>query len=483
VNSHNNNEQDNASTPHYDFGQLPPVLRENVMRMGWEKPMPVQSAVVPVMLDGKDLIVQSRTGSGKTGAFMLPILSDIEPRRAETQALILVPTRELAEQVRRVVEALSVGTGVRSVAVYGGVGYGPQIEALRNGAQIIVATPGRLLDHLMRDRASLSRLKCLIFDEADEMLSMGFFDSIVRIMAFVPERRQTALFSATIPPGVAKIARKFIKEPVHISLSGDARHVEEVDHIYYVVDPMRKDRSLLKIIEMENPEAALIFCNTKHEVEYLATFLQNFGYDADYISGDLNQRKREQVMKRIREGTLRFLVATDLAARGIDISELGYVIVYDLPPAHDDYIHRAGRTGRAGEGGLAISLVSYLEEYELKKRGETNKLPLIKRELPTDEELQARVSERLMVMLEEKYRALPNSIKERLLRFIPATKAMIAEEDEINLIAMMFDVFYQEILHKPLYTHETQMERDTERRERRTPESNRNSRVSRRRRH
>ena len=412
--------------------------------------MPVQSMVIPILLEGKDLIVQSRTGSGKTGAFLLPIIMKIDSSRLEVQSLVLVPTRELADQVSRVAKELTANTGVRSVAIYGGVGYGPQIDALRSGSQIIVATPGRLLDHLYRNRVSLARLRYLIFDEADEMLSMGFFDSIVKIMAFVPERIQIALFSATIPPGVAKLAKRFIHNPVHISLSGDLTHVEEVDHVYYIVDPMRKDRSLLKIIEMENPEAALIFCNTKSEVEYLAKFLQNFGYDADFISGDLSQSKRDQVMKRIREGKLRFLVATDLAARGIDISELGYVIVYDLPPAHDDYIHRAGRTGRAGEGGLAISLVSYIEEVDLKKRAEQNKLNLIKRELPTEEEIQTRVSERLLVMLEEKYMNLPNSIKERLKRFIPLAKTLAnGGEDEVNLAAMLFDSFYQESLHKP----------------------------------
>lgn len=445
----NEKEKEKIKEISFCFEDLPPILRENIKKLGWIKPMPVQSKVAPILLDKKDLIVQSRTGSGKTGAFMIPILLQIESNKSDTQAIILVPTRELAMQVGEVASALAENTGIRCVSIYGGVSYRSQIEAIRKGAHVIVATPGRLLDHLMNRRISLKSLSHLIFDEADEMLSMGFYDSIIRIMSYIPEKRITALFSATIPPGVAKLAKKFIHNPVHISLSGDVRHVEEVDHVYYIVDPMRKDRSLLKIIEMENPEAALIFCNTKSEVEYLAKFLQNFGYDADYLSGDLSQSKRDEVMRKIREGKLRFLVATDVAARGIDISELGYVIVYDLPPAHDDYIHRAGRTGRAGEGGLAISLVSYIEEVDLKKRAEQNKLSLIKRELPTDEELQARVSERLVAMLEQKYISLSNSVKERLKRFVPLAQNLAKEdESEINIIAMLFDLYYQDILHK-----------------------------------
>lgn len=446
----------------FTFENLPPSIRANVDRQGWKEPLPVQQQVIPLLLDGKDVVVQSRTGSGKTGAFGLPLCLKVDPRRDEVQGLVLVPTRELAEQVYGVLKALSKDTGIRSVAVYGGVGYGPQIEAFKDKVHIIVATPGRMIDHLMSRRVTLSHVRHLVLDEADEMLSMGFYNSMIKILSYIPEKRQTSLFSATIPPGVASLSTRFTRNPETISLSSDIMHVEEVDHVYYVSDAMYKDRALLKIIEMENPEAALIFCNTKKEVEYLGTFLRNFGYDGDYLSGDLSQAERDKVMTKIRKGRLRFLVATDVAARGIDISELGYVILYNLPQAHDHYIHRAGRTGRAGEGGIAISLVAPLEEPELKKRARHFELTLIKKELPTDEEVEKKVSERLRVMIEEKYRTLPNLEKERLGRFVSLARTFQESGEAVDIVAMLFDRFYQETLHAPLYPREEESVKSTE---------------------
>jgi len=280
--------------PSFQISELPDALRKNVERQGWKSLMPVQEKVIPILMEGKDLVVQSRTGSGKTAAFALPILMRIDPRREDVQGLILTPTRELAEQVHGVVRDLAEGLGLRSVAVYGGVGYGPQIEAFHQKVHIIVGTPGRIIDHLSSNRFSLANLRFLVLDEADEMLSMGFFPSIRRILAFLRGKVQTALFSATVPPGVAALASRFTREPETLSLSSDLLHVEEVDHIYYVVDGMYKDRTLLKLIEMDNPQAALIFCNTKKEVEYLGVFLQNFGYDGAYLSSDLSQAEPAQ---------------------------------------------------------------------------------------------------------------------------------------------------------------------------------------------
>jgi len=434
--------------------------------------MPVQERVIPLLLDKRDVVVESRTGSGKTAAFALPLCRLVDPQRDHVQGLILVPTRELADQVHGVVKELICDSGIRSVAVYGGSAYGPQIEAFKQKVHIIVATPGRMIDHLEAGRVSLKRLRCFVLDEADEMLSMGFYKSMVKILNFVPEKRITALFSATISPGVANLARRFTRSPEPVSLSGDIQHVEEVDHVYYVVNPMYKDRALLKIIEMDNLESALIFCNTKREVEYLGVFFQNFGYDGDFISSDLSQAERTRVMTRVRAGQLRFLVATDVAARGIDISDLGYVILYNLPQAQEHYIHRAGRTGRAGESGIAISLVSIIEEIELKKRAERHGIKLIKKELPTEEELEKKVALRVRVMLEERYRNMSNLEKERLRRFFPLARSMAdahngeeiagqsvegddaGETEAIRIMAMLFDQFYQETLHKPLYPRE-----------------------------
>ena len=448
--------------PTFNFEDLPPHILKNVERLGWNTPMPVQEQVIPYLLDGRDVVVQSRTGSGKTGAFALPLCLSVDPLKDEVQALVLVPTRELAEQVYGVFEELLRDTGIRCVAIYGGVSYGPQIEAFNEKVHIIVATPGRMIDHLNGRRVSLSSLSHLVLDEADEMLSMGFYESMIKILHQVPRRRQTCLFSATIPRGVASLSKHFTHKPEMISLSTDSLHVEEVNHIYYVVDPMDKDRALLKIIEMENPEAALIFCNTKKEVEYLGTFLKNFGYDGDYLSGDLSQAARKKIMNRVHAGRLRFLVATDVAARGIDISELGYVILYNLPQAHEDYIHRAGRTGRGGGDGIAISLVSPMEEGELKTRAQRFGLTPVKKALPTDEEVEKKVAERLRVMLEEKYRNVSNLERERLRRFLPLSRMFLENGEAVDIIAMLFDRFYQETLHIPLYPKDDEPEKSSE---------------------
>jgi ATP-dependent RNA helicase DeaD len=450
----NPDRQESNGHDSFRFSDLPAALQKNVERLGWKAPMPVQESIIPLLIDGRDVVVQSRTGSGKTGAFGIPMCMRADADRDDVQGLILVPTRELAEQVFGVVQELTKGLGLRSVAVYGGVGYGPQIEAFRKHVHLVVGTPGRIIDHLTSRRLSLSRLRMLVLDEADEMLSMGFYQSIMKILDFLPKRVQTALLSATLPRGVVNMARQFTHDPETVELSSDILHVEEVEHIYYVEKAMYKDRALLKIIEMENPEAALIFCNTKKEVEYLATFLQNFGYDGAFLSSDLAQSERKKVMDRIRQGQLRFLVATDVAARGIDISDLSLVVLYSLPQAHDHYIHRAGRTGRAGESGRAISLVSLMEEIELKKRAKWHGLQLIKKELPTDEEVEGRVAERLRVMLEEKYRELSQLKRERLRRFIPFFKKLAEMEDMEEVAAMLFDQFYQETLHKPLFVQE-----------------------------
>jgi ATP-dependent RNA helicase DeaD len=459
--------EDKAREPErklFSFDELPERIRKNVASIGWTAPLTVQEVVAPFLFEGRDVVVQSRTGSGKTGAFLLPICKLVDTRRDSVQALVLVPTRELAEQVHGVLRDLAEGTGIRSVAVYGGVGYGPQLDAFQKKVHVIVATPGRMIDHLMSGRVSLAHLRMLVLDEADEMLSMGFYQSMTKILSYVSDKHQTTLFSATISPAVARMAKRFTHNPEPITLSSDVMHVEEVDHVYYVVDSMYKDRAVLKIIEMENHEAALIFCNTKREVEYLGTFLRSFGYDGDYISGDLSQTERERVMTRIRDGKLRFLVATDVAARGIDISELGCVFLYNLPQAHENYIHRAGRTGRAGSGGLAISLVSIMEEIELKKRADRYGISLEKKELPTDEELEQKVAKRLTVMLEERYRGLSNLERERLQRFLPLARKQTEGErkedkddvtsDRDRVVAMLFDQFYQETLHKPLYPRE-----------------------------
>jgi ATP-dependent RNA helicase DeaD len=437
--------------PTITVDQLPPHIAEAAQRAGWTTLMPVQVRAIPYLLDGQDVMIQARTGSGKTGAFLLPMLERLDPSKAACQALILVPTRELAHQVWHEAEVLCGNSGLRTVAVYGGVGYGPQIDALKAGAHIVVGTPGRILDHLLKRTLVLDALQILIFDEADRMLSMGFYPDMREIQSYLPDRRINAcMFSATFPPQVMRTAHQFMNNPEFVTLSSGHVHVAETAHVSYIVPDMGRERSLVRIIEVENPESAIIFCNTKVNVHFVAVVLQRFGYDADELSADLSQADRERVLDRVRQGTLRFLVATDVAARGLDIPELSHVIQYEPPEDVENYIHRAGRTGRAGATGVAISLVSRVDKGVLDRAVKQYKLPIIERALPTEDEVQAVVSERLTALLEAKLRERDKLQGERSQRFIPLARALAESEDELPIITMLLDDYYQQALHAPV---------------------------------
>jgi len=410
--------------------------------------MPVQARAIPYLLAKRDMMIQARTGSGKTGAFLLPMLERLDPNRNECLALILVPTRELAKQVSQVAATAFSETGLRNVAVYGGVGYGPQIDALKHGAQIVVGTPGRVLDHLLKRTFSLDNLKMLIFDEADRMLSMGFYPDMREMQRYLPKRPvNTCMFSATFPYSVMRTAREFIKEPEFITLSSDHIHVTEVEHIYYKVPGMDKDRSLIRLIEVENPENALIFCNTKDRVHYVAVVLQRFGYDADEISSALSQSQRERVLERVRKGTLRFLIATDVAARGLDLPELSHVIQYEPPDETENYIHRAGRTGRAGGTGVAITLVNSMEKVMLDRIAKQYEIELEERTIPSDEDVAVVVAERLTALLEARLRNRDKLQSERSQRFTALARELADHEEELPIITMLLDDYYQKLLH------------------------------------
>lgn len=410
--------------------------------------MPVQAKTIPYILARRDMMIQSRTGSGKTGAYLLPILQRIRVDQPNCQALILVPTRELALQVFKDAELLGGATGVRSVAVYGGTGYGAQLEAFKKGAHIVVGTPGRVLDHLLRRSLLLDQLQFLIFDEADRLLSMGFYPDMKRVQSYLPERRiSTYMFSATFPPPVLRLAQQFLKNPGFINLSSDHIHVTDTEHVFYNVPRMDKDRSLIRIIEMENPSSTIIFCNTRERVHYACTILQRYGYDADELSSDLSQADRERVMRRIRNNELRFLVATDVASRGIDIPDLSHVILYEPPEDPEDYIHRAGRTGRAGASGVAISLVNTLERPELQKISRIFKIEFEERTLPTDEEVQQIVSERATALLEANLRSRDRLQIERMHRFSGLAQSLAQSEEDLDVLTMLLDDFYQSTFH------------------------------------
>jgi len=433
--------------PPVGLADLPAVMQAAAARAGWTELVPVQARAIPYLRSGRDIMVQSKTGSGKTGAFILPILEQVDPQKACCQALVLVPTRELCQQVTQQAELLGAGSGMRVISVYGGVGYGPQLDAFRLGAHLVVGTPGRLLDHLLRGSLKLDGLRVLIFDEADRLMSMGFYPDMREIAGYLPRHRTAFMFSATFPPGVQKLAGQFLRQPGFLSLSRDAVHALEIEHYLYEMPAMDKDRALVRIIELENPDSAIIFCNTKMRVNYVATVLQRFGYDADQLSADLSQVAREKVLARLRDHSLRFLVATDLAARGLDIVNLSHIFNYETPEDPEAYIHRTGRTGRAGASGIAISLVSFMEKTNLQLIARRFKIHLEERPLPTPQDVEAMVAQRLTALLEAKLRHRDRLQVERMQRFQPLARGLAESEEGLALLTMLLDDHYQQSLH------------------------------------
>ena len=381
---------DGTPPPTFDALPLSSELRRAIDDLGYVHPTPVQRAVFEQASRGRDLVVQARTGTGKTAAFGLPLVDAIVRRKeANVQALVLCPTRELALQVTRELESLAKYRGTRVVAVYGGAPMPRQIDQIRAGAQILVGTPGRVLDHLGRRTLDPSAIRAVVLDESDEMLSMGFLPQINEIFSHLPESRQTLLFSATLPADIRRMAETRLRSAEFITLSGDHIGALEIQHFVYL---SRGDKlgELVQVIETENPESAIIFCNTRDETKRVAAELGQQGYAADWLNADLPQNDRERVMAATREGKLRFLVCTDVASRGIDISHLTHVINYDFPESAESYVHRTGRTGRAGRTGNAISLIEPSDIGNLYILRLTYKLKPIERQLPSASERKTR---------------------------------------------------------------------------------------------
>ena len=440
-------EPENA-LPEVSLADLPQLLQTACAKAGWNSLMPVQSRALPYLLEGRDLMVQSRTGSGKTGTYLLPLMARLNPAMPAVQALILVPTRELAVQVEQEAKTLFKGSGFTVAAVYGGVGYGKQMDALRQGVSVVVGTPGRVLDHLLRRTLNLDHISALIFDEADRMLSIGFYPDMKEIQRYLPETSIHAmLFSATYPPHVLKLAGEFLTDPQMLSLSTTQIHVAEVQHLYCECKSMEKDRTLIKILEVENPASAIIFCNTKATVHFVTAVLQGFGFNADELSADLSQSRREDVLSRLRKGTIRFLVATDVAARGSDIPELSHVFLYEPPDDRESYIHRAGRTGRAGAAGVVISLVDIMEKMELQRIAKYFKVPLTQHMAPTDEEVAHAVGMRVTALLEARFRQLNGLERERMKRFEPLVQSIAEDPEQRHLLTLLLDDCYQKSLN------------------------------------
>jgi len=346
---------------------LSPVMLAALKEAEYLEPTPIQAGLIPRALAGVDLMGQAQTGTGKTAAFCIPILETIEPRsqRAEPQALVLVPTRELAVQVRDECVKLSVGRDVRTVGVYGGKPIRQQVEHLRRGAEIVVGTPGRVIDLIGRGSLMLGQLRIVVLDEADRMLDIGFRPDIEKILRRCPQSRQSLLLSATIPPSVKRLAERYMREPEMVDFSAKDLAVETIEQFYFTVDPERKFDLLVKLLEREEPRQAIVFCRTKRGTDKVCRRLAALRKGVDTIHGDLQQSSRDRVMRRFRDGKTKILVATDVVGRGIDVSTISHIINYDVPQFCDDYVHRVGRTGRMGREGVAFTFVSPEEGNEL----------------------------------------------------------------------------------------------------------------------
>ncbi len=402
-----------------DLGLKAPIL-EALNDLGYEKPSPIQAECIPHLLSGRDVLGMAQTGSGKTAAFSLPLLNNIDPDLRAPQILVLAPTRELAVQVAEAMTEFSKHMrGVNVVALYGGQRYDVQLRALRQGPQIVVGTPGRLLDHLKRGTLDLSKLSGLVLDEADEMLRMGFIEDVETIMAQIPEGHQTALFSATMPEAIRRITKRFMKDPQEVRIQSSVTTRPDISQSYWSVYGMRKNEALVRFLEAEDFDAAIIFVRTKNATLEVAEALERNGYNSAALNGDMNQALREQTLERLKDGRLDILIATDVAARGLDVERISLVVNYDIPMDSESYVHRIGRTGRAGRAGRALLFVENRERRLLRNIERTMKLTIPEAELPNAdllgkrrlEKFAAKVQQQLESSDLDQYRALLSQIQ------------------------------------------------------------------------
>jgi ATP-dependent RNA helicase DeaD len=382
-----------------ELGLSEPIL-EALKDLGYDEPTPIQEQAIPAMLSGGDVMAHAQTGTGKTAAFALPIIQRLTPERAP-QALVLAPTRELAMQVAEAMFRYGKHSDVRVTPVYGGQPIERQLRALARGVQVVVGTPGRIMDHMRRGTLALDAISMVVLDEADEMLDMGFAEDIEYILQHTPASRQTALFSATMPEGVTSLAQRYTREPQRISVVSEQLTAPRTKQVYYEVLARDKLDALCRILDVETPTTAMIFCRSRAEADHLGESLQGRGYLAEVIHGDLSQAMRERVMKRFREGQVELLVATDVAARGLDIADVSHVINYDVPGDPESYVHRIGRTGRAGKTGLAITLATPRERRQIQIIERVTRSRIQRMKLPSLADVAARRREAFREALRE----------------------------------------------------------------------------------
>lgn len=383
------------TTEFNELGLLPQLVQA-VTDLGYTSPTPIQLEVIPLMLTGLDVIGQAQTGTGKTAAFALPMLQQMSPGRANVQALVMTPTRELAMQVAQAIHDYGRHLAVHILPIYGGQSYDRQIRRLKKGVDVVVGTPGRLLDLINQGLLDLSQIQTLVLDEADEMLSMGFIEDIETILQEIPSERQTALFSATLPAEIRNLAGRYMTSPKYITIEREQITVPTISQRYYLVNEGDKVAALTRLFEVETISSALIFARTRAGAADLANVLTVRGFPAEALHGDLNQEGRERVLNRFRNNQIKVLVATDVAARGLDIDDISHVFNFDLPQDAEIYVHRIGRTGRAGKSGLAISLIIPKEKWLLRQIEAFTRQKLVQAQLPTVEEIQNQREEKLV---------------------------------------------------------------------------------------
>ncbi|WP_194207080.1 DEAD/DEAH family ATP-dependent RNA helicase [Superficieibacter sp. 1612_C1] len=412
-----------------DLGLKAPIL-EALTDLGYEKPSPIQLECIPHLLNGRDVLGMAQTGSGKTAAFSLPLLNNLDSDLKAPQILVLAPTRELAVQVAEAMTDFSKHMhGVNVVALYGGQRYDVQLRALRQGPQIVVGTPGRLLDHLKRGTLNLSNLSGLVLDEADEMLRMGFIEDVETIMAQIPADHQTALFSATMPEAIRRITRRFMNEPQEVRIQSSVTTRPDISQSYWTVYGMRKNEALVRFLEAEDFDAAIIFVRTKNATLEVAEALERSGYNSAALNGDMNQALREQTLERLKDGRLDILIATDVAARGLDVERISLVVNYDIPMDSESYVHRIGRTGRAGRAGRALLFVENRERRLLRNIERTMKLTIPEVELPNAELLGKRRLEKFAAKVQQQLESSDLDLYRGLLAKIQPT----AEGEELDI--------------------------------------------------
>lgn len=428
--------------------ELPEPILRAIIEMGFESTTPIQQRAIPPLLEGKNVLGEAQTGTGKTAAFGLPALSNIDVKVRGAQLLVVAPTRELAIQVAESIEQMGkFMRGLTVATVYGGAAYGPQIKLLKGGAQVVVGTPGRLMDHIRKGTLDLSNLKMSVLDEADEMLNMGFFEDIEFIMEQIPAKAQRALFSATMPPAIRKIAQKFLTDSVHVQIEKTQEHKANITQKAWKVTVISKNTALERILETTDYNLALIFVRTRQDTITLSEHLQSKGFKAAGLNGDMNQAQREATVSQLKNGSLRVLVATDVVARGLDISGISHVINYDLPNDAESYVHRIGRTGRAGRSGEAILFARPREMHLLRRYERETKGSIEMMEVPTAREMTAH-------RLEACQKRLAEVVEKQDLNTMRELVEQMANDSEVDMKDLAAALLFEQQQTRPLFVQD-----------------------------